>query len=641
MILKLARKMLPTISHTERVALRSGTVGVDGNLFAGNMSQKLLLKYKPCILTEKDKVMLERGKGLVPLIDESEILRDGEMKPDHPFWDFAKNNGFFGVNISEEYGGQPMSVAGQSRLFQRISSISGAASVHTMVPNSLGPAELLQHYGTDEQKDKYLPKLANGMIPCFGLTGPTSGSDAAGSMKDIGEVFRDSDGAIKIRVTCNKRYITLAPVAELIGVAFKLEDKNNLLNLDKSHENITLALIERGTPGLEIGTRHDPLGIGFQNGPFRGTFDIEIDQVIGGMDGLGQGWKMLMECLAAGRGVSLPAGAAGCSKMLALTTGGYSMMRRQFKLPIGKFEGVREKLAEMVLGTLEIDSMVNLMNSTLDAGEKPAVLSAVLKYRTTETSRDVLQQAMDIVAGGAICRGPQNFVASAYAANPVSITVEGSNTLTRSMIIFGQGINKSHPYIADIVDSVDNPKEFYPLLTKIVKMNLHNFAVGSSEPLEKWCKFFSLSANASLLLGGKLKKMEYLSGRYADLLCNLYYGFALCWHAENQDLPEKLVKIALKDLEHRMQRTSDELIANHPHGNLHRLLRFRHLGLKNKPGITDQDRDYLAAQVTEGSRLRDLWSEDIMVGGNASLINERFLNPTEEEIDRVIQVDEF
>ena len=439
------------ISHTEKVALESGTVSIDRNIFAGNMNLNRLNIYKKESLTDNERNTLSEAKKIANIIDEDQILKNSEMKPDHPFWDIAKKTKMFGLNIDTKYGGNPISASAQSKLFQGMSSVSGSGSVHLMVPNSLGPAELLHHYGTQQQKNNYLPKLAEGMIPCFGLTGPVSGSDAAGSMIDTGTVFKNEKGEIKIKITCNKRYITLAPVAELIGVAFKLQDPENYLELDANHENITLALVERDTPGLQIGKRHDPLGVGFQNGPFRGTFEIDVEQVIGGKKGLGQGWKMLMECLAAGRGICLPAGAAGSSKMLTNTTAGYSMIRKQFKLPISSFEGVKEKLSKMVLSTLEIDSMVALMNSILDNGEKPAVLSAVLKYKTTETSRDVLMESMDIVAGSAICRGPQNFVAPSYHANPVSITVEGSNTLTRSMIIFGQGINKSHPYISKII----------------------------------------------------------------------------------------------------------------------------------------------------------------------------------------------
>ena len=280
------------------------------------------------------------------------------------------------------------------------------------------------------------------------------------------------------------------------------------------------------------------------------------------------------------------------------------------------------------------------MNSILDNGEKPAVLSAILKYKTTERSRDVIMESMDIVAGSAICRGSQNFVYPSYIANPVSITVEGSNTLTRSMIIFGQGINKSHPYISDILDSIDSKNKFNSLILKLINLNINNFIFGSSNNMEKWCKFFSLSSNASLLLGGKLKTMEYLSGRYADLVCNIYYGFALEWYCSQFNLPNELKDIALKDLNYNMHLIANDLINNHPHKNLHKFLKRRHLP-KMAEGISDNDRNYLVNQVTTDSKLRKLWNEDIWYSGNSKLINDNFLNITDEIRNKIIQVDEF
>jgi acyl-CoA dehydrogenase len=610
--------------------------------------------------------MMNKIPGLLETIDEEEIIRNNYMESSHPFWEKAKKDKFFALNFSELYGGMPMSATGISRLLQRITSCTAVGSVHVMVPNSLGPGELLTHYGTQKQKDKYLPRLANGDIPCFGLTSPNAGSDAAGSMSDVGEIY-EKDGEIRIKITCDKRYITLAPVADIIGLAFKLSDPNNLLKnvrhqqiseggLESVDGEITLALIERNTPGLEIGSRHDPLGVGFANGTIRGTIDIGIDQVIGEQDGLGEGWKMLMECLAAGRGISLPAGAAGPAKMITNTVGGYARIRNQFKMPIAKFEGIQEKLSDMALRTLEIDAMVALMNSMLDNSESPPVISAILKYRTTECARQIINHGMDIMGGSAICRGKQNFMAPAYAANPVAITVEGSNVLTRSMIVFGQGINRSHPYIQPILESIenDNVDEFTNLLKATVSMNIQNLFMPQNikTDLDRFGVFFSLGTNTSLLLGGKLKKMEYLSGRYADILSDLFYGYALHWHSSHQNIDKEVTRIAEKELLFRLQNSINDLIENHPHKTVHRALYRKTVGGAHKfKNITDKERTFMSDQVTEKSNLRDMFATDVLYGSeNIERINETFskFNTgewTESQLNdirqQVIKVDEY
>ena len=319
-IFKFAKNLLPPISRTEKIALESGTTGLDRLIFSGQLKQSDLEKYSKYKLTGNDVKMLNKVHGLLNTIDELKIIRKGFMEADDPFWKKAKEDKFLAMNFEEKYGGVPVSATGMSRILQKISSASAVGSVHVMVPNSLGPGELLLHYGTERQKEEYLPRLAAGAIPCFGLTSPEAGSDAAGSMTDKGLVYKDESGEIKIRISCNKRYITLAPVADIIGLAFKLEDPDNLLYdlrkglvdgdktlLSNVDGEITLALVERDTVGMKIGPRHDPLGVGFANGTISGSFDISIDQVIGEEGGLGQGWKMLMECLSAGRGVSLPA----------------------------------------------------------------------------------------------------------------------------------------------------------------------------------------------------------------------------------------------------------------------------------------------------------------------------------------------
>ena len=657
-LFKWSKKIMPTISKTERIALQSGTVGIDRLIFSGSMRAKNLDKYKETKITKIDKSMLEKIPLLKDCIKEDEIIRNTFMDISHPFWEVSKENKFFSLIFPEKYGGVPMTKTGISKLLQRISSFSAVASVHVMVPNSLGPGELLTHYGTENQKNNYLPRLAKGEIPCFGLTSPNAGSDAAGSMTDFGVVYTNDKGEIRIKVTCDKRYITLAPVADIIGLAFKIKDPDFLLKgivKENKDGEITLALIDRDTEGLIIGNRHDPLGVGFANGTIRGTVDIGIDQIIGEEKGLGEGWKMLMECLAAGRGISLPAGAAGPSKMLSNTVGGYTSIREQFKMPIRNFEGIQEKLSNMALRTLEIDSTVSLMNSILDNNEQPPVLSAILKYRTTECSRTVINEGMDIMGGSAICRGKQNFISPAYAANPVAITVEGSNTLTRSMIVFGQGLNRSHPYIDSIITSIENDdlQEFSKNVSSLIKMNLKNLLIPSIDSeLDKFCVFFSLSSNLSLLLGGSLKKMEFLSGRYADILSDIFYGYALEWYVKNKKLDKKILKIAQKELYERIQDNINLLIDNHPHKTAHLLLQKRIIGNSHKhKGISDYDRKFMAEKISKPSDLRNVFSEEIVYGSdNIELINENlhhFINKTldKEELDKirnkVIAVDEF
>ena len=436
--------------------------------------------------------------NLLALVEEDEILRQRVTPPEHPFWDAARREGFFGLIVPDRYGGRKMSNTGLSKLLQRLSSRSASVPVHIMVPASLGPAELIAHYGTPAQKQKHLPRLARGEIPCFGLTSAAAGSDAAGSMVDTGTV-KFSDGKLRIALDCAKRYITLAPVADIVGLAFRLVDPDDLLGRGCDGQ-ITLALVERDAPGLAIGEYTDPLGLGFANGTITATnVLIDVDDVIGGVEGLGQGWKFLMEALAAGRGIALPAGAAGTSKMLTNAVSGYASLRSQFKVPIDQFEGVQEKLAAMALDTLEIDALVHLMNAALDDGERPPILSGILKQRSTELGRRVVMNAMDVVAGSAICMGPQNFVAPAYLSSPIGITVEGSNTMTRSLLVFGQGVVRSHPHVLALIDAVteDERGEFAARVMRMARENAVLLLRPPSTPLEAFTHFFALSTNLS------------------------------------------------------------------------------------------------------------------------------------------------
>ena len=450
-ILKIFRKILPQVSQTEQEALDAGTVGWDGELFSGNPHWKKLLALPKTGLSDREQAFLDNEvEQLCAMLDDWDIThKRQDLSPET--WQFIKDKGFFGMIIPKEYGGLEFSAQAQSAVVTKVSSRSGTAAVTVMVPNSLGPAELLLHYGTQEQKEKYLRGLANGKeIPCFALTGPFAGSDA-GAIPDYGIVcygdFNGHKNVLGVRVTWEKRYITLAPVATLLGLAFKLYDPQNLLGAEVSR-GITLALIPTDTPGVNVGRRHFPLNSAFLNGPTTGKdVFIPMDYIIGGTMRIGQGWRMLMECLAAGRSISLPASATGGSKLAARTSGAYCRVRKQFHVPVGKFEGVEEALARIGGNLYVMDAARTMTAQAVDLGGKPSVISAIVKYHCTERGRQVINDAMDVHGGKGICLGPDNYLARAYQQTPIGITVEGANILTRSLIIFGQGAVRSHPYV--------------------------------------------------------------------------------------------------------------------------------------------------------------------------------------------------
>ena len=431
------KNRIPKISPTELIALESGNVSIDRDILNG----KIEYPDKKKTINKFPKDELER------LLDN---FKDKPLFPDNKNFikDLAKKK-YFSFLIDEKYGGIRLSVNELSNILTKITTVDPALGVVTMVPNSLGPGELLTLYGTDQQRNNYLPKLANGeLIPCFGLTGPNNGSDATGNI-DEGYVFKE-DGKIKVKITLNKRYITLAPVSNLMGIAFNLKDPDNLLN----KSGITLALVERGHDGLIQETYHNPLDVGFPNGTIKGTIVLELDQIIGGKNNIGNGWKMLMECLSAGRGISLPATANASSKVASYGMFNYIKIRDQFNMPLKNMEAIKEKFNNMVYNTWMIQSSVDMTNDILDAGNSPAVISAIMKQQTTERGRSVISDAMDIHGGAAICVGHNNFLEKYYKSVPIGITVEGSNTLTRSLIIFAQGLNKSHPHIYPLLKSI-------------------------------------------------------------------------------------------------------------------------------------------------------------------------------------------
>ena len=542
-IFRFTKRIIPKISETELIALRSGTTSIDRDIFRGNVPIKNAINP----FSSEEKNLYNKLDDFLEKYGNQEI---SYPKMPEGLLDSIGKNGFFGMIIDKKYGGTKTSINNISRILTRIVSANPAMGVTIMVPNSLGPGELLQYYGTQEQKDKYLCKLASGeMIPCFGLTGPNNGSDATGSI-DKGTVV-NLNGKICIELQINKRYITLAPISNLIGVAFELKDPDNLLKSKK--QGITLALLERCHKGLIQDTYHNPANNGFPNGTLKGKFYVDIDQVIGGENNIGFGWNMLMECLAVGRAISLPATANGSAKTALYGTLMYAKHRKQFKRALIDMQGVREKLVDMAYNTYLIQCSISLTNHLLDCGEKPAVLSAIMKEQSTERARKVINDGMDINAGSAICLGKQNFMEKFYRAIPVGITVEGSNVLTRNLIIFGQGINKSHPYINNILDSIleDDNKKFkesmIPMISHSLNMYFQAIINGltpfgslrfryNENRLYLQTMHFAGLANFVALLGGKLKSEQYISGTMADILSNLYLGHSIIWYEKHNKI---------------------------------------------------------------------------------------------------------
>ena len=559
-IFNFIKSKIPRISSTELIALRSGNTSIDRSILLGK------LEFPKKIETIK-KFPDDKLNDLLSKFDGSKIYPNDNNN----YWiDYLAKNKYFSFLINESYGGIKLSVNELSNILTKISSIDPALGVIAMVPNSLGPGELLTHYGTEEQKNKYLPGLANGTyIPCFGLTGPNNGSDATGSI-DEGTVVK-VNGETMIKVKINKRYITLAPVSNLMGIAFNLKDPDNILQNKKS--GITLALLERGHDGLIQETHHNPLNAGFPNGTIKGEFYINPEQVIGGHENIGNGWKMLMDCLSAGRGISLPATANASSKVATFGMINYVKVREQFKMSLSNMEAIQEKINSMVFNTWIIQSGVSMTNDILDDGNSPAVISAIMKQQCTERGRIVLNHGIDIHGGGAICLGYSNFLEKFYRAAPIGITVEGSNTLTRSLIIFGQGLNKSHPYIFPILDSVlkDKKDDAIKNLKNIVlhslslygsTFNLTNIIPGVPKILEKQIIDFAALTNFVALKGGLLKREQILSGIMADIYSNLYMAISVEYYHEHNKSSKLLTEYIIEKLINENQLKINNVIDN-------------------------------------------------------------------------------
>jgi acyl-CoA dehydrogenase len=607
-ILNLFRKVLPKLSQTEQEALDAGTVGWDGELFSGYPHwQQLLDLPKPQLSREEQHFLDNEVEQLCAMIDDWQVTHhDFDLSPET--WQFIKDKGFFGMIIPKEFGGLQFSALAHSAVVTKLASRSGTAAVTVMVPNSLGPAELLLHYGTQTQKDRYLRRLAEGKeVPCFALTGPFAGSDA-GAIPDVGIVdyadFNGEKNVLGVRVTWEKRYITLAPVATLLGLAFKLYDPKHLLS-DVEARGITLALIPTDTPGVEVGRRHFPLNSVFQNGPTTGNdVFIPMEYIIGGEDSIGHGWKMLMECLAAGRSISLPASATGAIKLACRTSGAYSRVRKQFHVPVGKFEGVEEALARIAGNLYVMDAARTLTAQAVDRGEKPSVISAIVKYHCTERGRSAINDAMDVHGGKGICMGPDNYLARSYQQTPIGITVEGANILTRSLIIFGQGAIRAHPYVLKEIHAAADTnqdralREFDDVFFSHVGFSVSNavrtliFALTGArivnvptsgvtriyyQALTRYATAFAFAADMSMLvLGGSLKRREKLSARLGDILSQLYLATATLKRFEDEGRPiadEPLLHWGLQDALNRIETAFDGVLQNFPNRPVAWLLR--------------------------------------------------------------------
>jgi acyl-CoA dehydrogenase len=640
-VLTLFRRIVPAMTATEREAIEAGTVGWDAELFSGRPDWKKLVTLPvPRLTAEEQRFLDDECEALCGMVSDWETTHVYKDLP-APVWQFIKDKGFLGMIIPRQYGGLGFSAFAHSQVVAKLASRCSAAVVTVMVPNSLGPGELLLHYGTEEQKRYYLPRLAKGIeIPCFALTNPHAGSDAA-AIPDFGIVRRgeyQGRPTLGLSLTWDKRYITLGPVATLLGLAFRAFDPDHLLG-DREDLGITCALIPTNHPGVNIGRRHMPLNAVFQNGPNSGKdVFIPIEWIIGGQPMIGKGWRMLMECLAAGRGISLPSLSTGMSKLIVRATGGYARVRSQFKTPIGKFEGIEEPLTRMGGYLYSMDAAHRLLAGMVSSGEKPAVLSAIAKYHLTDRARRIIIDAMDIAGGKGICMGPSNFLGAAYMQVPVSITVEGANILTRSLIIFGQGAIRCHPYVlremaaARDADSPAASIAFDRALFGHLRFALSNFArtfvlglLGSHpvrapdvapetrryyQQLTRFSAALAFLADVSMgVLGGSLKRKEKLSARLGDVLSYLFLCSATLKRFEDEgrqaaDAP--LMHWAIWDAMFKTQTALEGVISNFPNRLIATLMRRTVFPL-GRPYVVPSDRlgHEVARLLIEPSATRD------------------------------------
>jgi len=638
-VLAIYRKILPDMSQTEKEAIDAGTVWWDADLFSGRPDWDRLLAMPAPKLTAEEQAFVDGPvEELCAMCDDWEITHERYDLPPH-VWQYIKDKGFLGMIIPKKYGGMGFSAFAHSAVVTKLSTRSNAAAVTVMVPNSLGPAELLLHYGTDAQKDHYLPRLAKGQeIPCFALTSPEAGSDAA-SIPDYGVVCKgvwQGKEVLGMRVTWDKRYITLGPVSTLLGLAFRLYDPEGLLGSEKDL-GITCALVPTSTAGVTIGRRHLPLNGAFQNGPTSGKdVFMPLDWIIGGPEYAGKGWMMLMNCLAAGRSISLPASSVGGAQALTRVTGAYARVRTQFRTPIGKLEGVEEALGRIAANAYLMEATRVMTAGAVDAGEKPSVISAIAKYHMTERARLCVNDAMDIHGGKGICLGPNNWVGRGYQVLPVGITVEGANILTRTLIIFGQGAIRCHPYVlremraAKELHGAEASREFDDAFTSHIGHTISNgvraFVLAifrssiapapahAAEETRHYYKHvsrlsaaFAFLADVSMLaMGGALKRKEKISGRLGDVLSMMYLVSATLKRYEDdgrirEDLP--LVRWAVRDALYDAQNAIDQVLSNFPVKPLARFLRFAlfPLGMPFRPPLDARNKECARIALEPGA----------------------------------------
>lgn len=640
-----AAKVLPRMSETEKTALEAGTVWFDGDIFSGNPDWEKL-KRAPAFKLSSDEQSFVDGpvEKLCAMLDDWQVQQDRDLSP--KVWAYLKKEKFFGLVIPKEYGGLGFSASGHSAVVTKIATRSIAAAVTVMVPNSLGPGELLLHYGTDKQKKDYLPNLANGKeIPCFALTGPEAGSDA-GAMQSYGTVIKRKVGGkdvLGISLDFTKRYITLAPIATLIGLAFKLRDPDHLLS-EQEDRGITCALLSRDIKGLTIGNRHDPMGVPFANGPIQGkNIFVPISSIIGGEDGIGNGWRMLVESLAAGRSISLPSMSVGAAQLSTRVCGAYATIREQFDTPIGRFEGVEELLARIAGYTYMMDATRQVTCSAIDMGEKPSVLSGTVKAYLTEGMRQTLNDAMDLRAGAAIIRGPQNILSGAYSAIPIGITVEGSNVLTRSMIIYGQGAIRSHPFLLKEMTALqtDDKAEFdeylwkhifnvfcngvrsltlgFAIRTGITKLQNKSVSALSQSKLTYMCSAFSFVSDIALATyGGSLKRKETVSGRFADAFSWIYLASAsVKRHNDAQDVGmDPILNWCVQKACHNAHEALLGNIDNLPNPFIRFTARFFVSPFGLRFALPDDKlMSAVASSILDGDSRRETLSQDVFVPG--------------------------
>ena len=654
-VLAIYRRILPDMSATEKEAIDAGTVWWDADLFSGKPDwDKLLAVPVPRLSAEEQAFLDGPVEELCAMCDDWEITHERQDLPPQ-VWQFIKDKGFLGMIIPKNYGGLGFSALAHSAVVMKLSTRSSATAISVMVPNSLGPAELLLHYGTEQQKNHYLPRLAKGQeIPCFALTSPEAGSDAA-SIPDYGIVCKGNwqgKDVLGMRVTWDKRYITLGPVASLLGLAFRLYDPEKLIS-QKEDLGITCALVPTNTPGVNIGRRHLPLNAVFQNGPNSGKdVFMPIEWIIGGREYAGKGWMMLMGCLAAGRAISLPTSSTGGVKALTRFTGAYARVRSQFRTPIGKLEGVEEALGRIAAHCYVMDATRVMTAGAVDLGEKPAVLSAIAKYHMTERARMCVNDGMDILGGKGICLGPNNWIGRGYQVTPVAITVEGANILTRTLIIFGQGAIRCHPYVlremraAKEMQGAEASREFdaafsahiwhvisngfRALLHGLTSSRLAHVPRNAATETKHYYRFtsrlsaaFAFLADMSMMaMGGALKRKEKISGRLGDVLSMLYLISATLKRYEDQgrikeDLP--LIRWAVRDMTYHAQHAIDQILSNFPIKWMATLLRWTifPLGMSFRPPLDSRNHE-CAKIVLEPGATRDRLTAGMYIGKGES-----------------------